>query len=105
MIHVHGNNHADAIVGGVPVPTVLELALVRADAGKRFVRPRRPFPTRLDQPNNPALRRPRAGLFWFRGEAMSASDPTKPALVGGRDDGRVPCRGTLTSARVFVRVP
>lgn len=66
VVHVHGNNYAGyAIVGGVPVPTVLELTLVRA-AGRRLIRPRRPFPTPLDQPNDPGRADHALGMFRFR---------------------------------------
>lgn len=65
VVHVHGNNHAAcAVTAGVPVPTVLELTYVRRE-GKRFARPRRPFPGPLDRPNNPAAADHALGFFRF----------------------------------------
>ncbi len=65
VVHVHGNNCAAyAIVGGMPVPTVLEITLVRKD-NKTFTRSRQTFPTKLDQPNNPGAADYALGLFRF----------------------------------------
>ena len=65
VVHVHGNNCAGyAITAGLPVPTVLELTFARRD-GKRFTRPRRPFPTGLDRPNDPAAADYALGFFRF----------------------------------------
>lgn len=50
VVHVHGNNFARwAVVGGVPVPSALELTLVRHDQGD-FVPSDETFPTPLDMP-------------------------------------------------------
>ena len=65
VVHVHGNNCAAyAVTAGLPVPTVLELTFVRRD-GKRFTRPRRPFPTKLDRPNDPGAADHALGFFRF----------------------------------------
>jgi len=51
VIHVHANNYGSwAIMGGVPVPTVLELTLLRKDRGV-FQDSTTEFPTSLDMPN------------------------------------------------------
>ena len=50
VIHVHANNFAPfVVVGGIPVPAVLELTLVRSDEGD-FVPSTEIFPTALDMP-------------------------------------------------------
>lgn len=50
VVHVHGNNFAPwCIVGGVPVPSVLELTLMRNDEGE-FTPSDEIFPTSLDMP-------------------------------------------------------
>ena len=50
LIHVHANNHAAySIVGGIPLPAVLELTFVRA-AGKELSLSHERFPTPLDAP-------------------------------------------------------
>ncbi len=50
VVHVHANNYAPMIVmGGIPVPNVLELTLMRKDAGE-FVTSDEVFPTALDMP-------------------------------------------------------
>ncbi len=65
VVHVHGNNYAAyAVTAGLPVPTVLELTFSRCD-DKRFTRPRRTFPTRLDRPNNPGVADHALGVFRF----------------------------------------
>ena len=65
VVHVHGNNHAAyAITGGLPVPSVLEVTFACRDA-KVFTRPRRPFPTPLDRPNNNARADHALGFFRF----------------------------------------
>lgn len=52
VVHVHANNFAPfAIVGGVPVPEVLELTLVRKDEGI-FSPSQEVFPTPQDMPCN-----------------------------------------------------
>ena len=50
VVHVHANNFAPMfIIGGLPVPAVLELTLVRADEGV-FTPSDESFPTLLDMP-------------------------------------------------------
>lgn len=50
VVHVHANNFAPwSVVGGVPVPTVIELTLMRNDQGS-FVISDQTFPTELDMP-------------------------------------------------------
>lgn len=50
VVHVHGNNFARwAIVGGIPVPNVLELTFARLDLGE-FVVSDEVFPGPLDMP-------------------------------------------------------
>ncbi|MEA1832400.1 hypothetical protein U8607_09910 [Methylobacterium durans] len=65
VVHVHANNCAPYfILGGVPLPSVLELTLLRRDR-----RPLEPsdevFPTRLDMPNAPHLADFVLGTFQF----------------------------------------
>lgn len=50
VVHVHANNFAPLLVmGGIPVPNVLELTLMRKDAGS-FTPSDEVFPTALDMP-------------------------------------------------------
>ena len=50
VVHVHANNFAPVMVmGGFSIPNVLELTLVRKDAGE-FVPSTEVFPTELDMP-------------------------------------------------------
>ena len=50
VVHVHANNFAPCmIMGGYPIPNVLELTLMRKDAGQ-FVGSTETFPTALDMP-------------------------------------------------------
>lgn len=52
VVHVHGNNFAAwTVVGGVPVPSVLEVTLMRKDEGL-FTPSEEIFPTSLDMPCN-----------------------------------------------------
>lgn len=52
VVHVHANNYAPwAILGGIPVPTVLEFTLLRKDRGI-FKPSTLEFPTELDMPND-----------------------------------------------------
>ena len=52
VVHVHANNFAPwTVVGGVPVPNVLEVTLVRTDQGD-FARSDEVFPTAMDMPCN-----------------------------------------------------
>lgn len=52
-IHVHGNNWGRlCVVGGIPLPDVLELSFARRDIGT-IVPSDELFPTSLDFPNNP----------------------------------------------------
>ena len=65
VVHVHGNNFAPiAIIGGIPVPSVLELTVVRK-AGKTFVETNESFPTPLDMPNYQWLSDYHLGTFRF----------------------------------------
>ncbi len=53
VVHVHGNNHRPVeMVGGVPIPRVIEATYVRR-ADHRFAPTRKLFPTELDRPNDP----------------------------------------------------
>ena len=53
VIHVHANNHAPfVILGGIPVPSVMELTLVRR-ADYEFSPCQTTFPTELDAPCHP----------------------------------------------------
>jgi hypothetical protein len=50
VVHVHANNFAPLLVmGGIPIPNVVELTLLRKDAGT-FVPSQEVFPTPLDMP-------------------------------------------------------
>ncbi|MCJ2140348.1 FkbM family methyltransferase [Methylobacterium sp. E-066] len=55
VVHVHANNYGPwAVLGGVPLPTVLEFTLVHCDRG--VMKPSyEHFPTKLDMPNNPKI--------------------------------------------------
>jgi len=65
VIHVHANNHRPfSIVGGIPIPSVLELTLVRAD-DTRMVRSDEVFPTPLDTPCYSGRADFRLGTFRF----------------------------------------
>jgi Methyltransferase FkbM domain len=53
VVHVHANNHRPVeIVGGVPIPGVIEATYVRR-LDHRFAPTRKLFPTELDRPNDP----------------------------------------------------
>ncbi len=53
VVHVHGNNYAPYfIVGGAPIPAVLELTFARRDA-YTLTPSNETFPTDLDRPCNP----------------------------------------------------
>ena len=65
VIHVHANNHRPiSIVGGVPVPSVLEFTLVRAD-DTRLETSDEVFPTPLDTPCYRGRADFRLGTFRF----------------------------------------
>ena len=65
VVHVHGNNHGNCLVyGGVPLPVILELTLVRIDAGTLKVSDET-FPTPLDRPNHPERTDYHLGQFAF----------------------------------------
>jgi len=50
LIHVHANNHRPySIVGGIPIPSVLEITLVRTQ-DTRLIKSEEVFPTTLDTP-------------------------------------------------------
>lgn len=52
VVHVHGNNYAGwQVVGGIPVPAVLEVTMIRKDEGE-FELSDETFPTPLDMPCN-----------------------------------------------------
>ena len=54
VVHVHANNYAGwQVVGGIPIPAVLELTLARKEEGE-FEVSQESFPTELDMPNNAA---------------------------------------------------
>ena len=66
VIHVHGNNNsAYCIVGGVPLPTTLELTLVRAATYDLSISDEI-FPTPLDQPCWPQRADFALGTFTFQ---------------------------------------
>jgi hypothetical protein len=53
VVHVHGNNFGEwQVVGGIPVPGVIEVTMVRKDEGA-FQVSDEVFPTPLDMPCNP----------------------------------------------------
>lgn len=53
LVHVHGNNYAEwTAIGGIPVPSVMEITMMRKDAGS-FDESEEIFPTALDMPCNP----------------------------------------------------
>jgi hypothetical protein len=63
VVHVHGNNFAGwQVMGGIPVPAVMELTLVRKDAGD-FEPSDETFPTALDMPCNSSLADMHLGNF------------------------------------------
>ena len=65
LIHVHANNHAGyAIVGGVPIPAVLELTFARA-ARYKMIESLETFPTPLDMPCSDARADYQLGNFRF----------------------------------------
>jgi hypothetical protein len=50
VVHIHANNFAPwCVVGGIPIPAVLELTLARLDEGE-FSPSDEIFPTMLDMP-------------------------------------------------------
>jgi hypothetical protein len=64
-VHLHANNHLDLFVmGGVPVPGVIEVTYVRRDLVTTEPS-RRAFPTPLDEPNNPSRSEIFLGRFQF----------------------------------------
>ena len=53
-VHLHANNYRDMVlIGGVPVPDVFELALLRNDCGVKDMFQTDPIPGPLDSPNDP----------------------------------------------------
>jgi len=65
IVHVHGNNYARwAVIGGVPVPDVLEVTLVRS-RDKEFKPASGTFPSQFDQPNSPHFADLMLGSFRF----------------------------------------
>lgn len=66
VVHVHANNYAPLMVmGGYPVPNVMELTLMRKDAGE-FVPSDEVFPTPLDMPCHSSTADVFLGAFAFR---------------------------------------
>ncbi len=60
VVHVHANNFGNfSVVGGAPVPDVIELTLLRKDMGD-FAPSEHTFPTPIDQPCSPD----RVDLTW-----------------------------------------
>ncbi len=54
-VHLHANNYRDMVlIGGVPVPDVFELALLRTDLGVTGSLQTDPIPGPLDRPNDPS---------------------------------------------------
>lgn len=54
-VHLHANNYRDLVlIGGVPVPDVFELALLRSDCGVCDQPQADPIPGKLDRPNDPS---------------------------------------------------
>ena len=52
VVHVHANNYGGhRLVGGIPMPNVIELTLLRKDMGQ-FVPSQTTFPTPMDMPCN-----------------------------------------------------
>lgn len=65
VFHVHGNNYRPySIVGGIPLPSVMELSFVRA-SGRDLVPETDPFPTPLDMPCHPDRADHALGTFAF----------------------------------------
>ncbi len=65
LVHVHANNHAPWIVlGGVPLPSVLEVTLGRMDLGQYEIS-NESFPTLLDMPCHSQLADLYLGRFTF----------------------------------------
>jgi hypothetical protein len=79
VVHVHGNNNsAYCIVGGVPLPTTLELTLVRADTYDLSVS-YEVFPTPLDEPCYPHRVDFELGAFTF--ESYTDHQMAKPTVT------------------------
>lgn len=65
VVHVHANNHRSySIVGGIPIPSVLEITLARKQ-DTRMVRSDDVFPTTLDSPCYRGRADFRLGAFRF----------------------------------------
>ena len=66
VVHVHGNNCAPYLVfAGIPFPSVIELTLLRVEAGVCFRESHETFPTTLDMPCSPHLVDLQLGAFRF----------------------------------------
>jgi hypothetical protein len=64
-VHIHANNWSSfLIIGGVPVPNVLEVTYIRRD-GHEFSESHEIFPTSLDMPCNPMQAEIRLGNFVY----------------------------------------
>ena len=65
VIHVHANNHRPySIVGGIPIPSVLEITLARTQ-DTRLIKSEEVFPTSLDTPCYRGRADFRLGTFRF----------------------------------------
>jgi hypothetical protein len=65
VVHVHANNYSPfCVVGGIPMPTTMEVGLVRRDQGA-FAPSDEIFPTELDMPCNPNAADLYLGRFAF----------------------------------------
>jgi hypothetical protein len=65
VVHVHANNHNPwIVVGGIPIPNVMELTLARRDIGEFSVSDE-VFPTPLDMPNKRGVADYYLGRFEF----------------------------------------
>lgn len=66
LFHVHANNNsALSIVGGIPLPAVLELSFARITQGREMIASDEIFPTDLDFPCFPGRADYRLGTFKF----------------------------------------
>ncbi len=65
LVHVHANNYAPwAVVGGIPIPDVLEMCFARLDLGT-FTPSDERFPTPIDMPCRPDAADLYLGSFTF----------------------------------------
>ncbi len=67
VIHVHGNNAGGTTdVDGIPIPSVIEITLLRNRAGVELVSSKESFPRPLDRPNDPSI--PELSLEFLRAQ-------------------------------------